>query len=427
MWRTHLIGIVGMTLLLSGTFAFAADDQATDVTARPVHVAMFKNGVALVRSDAELPQPAGQYRLGPLPPATLGSFWLTWPDGMSLTDVTATTAMGSETVAAVNIAELLEANLGRTVDLKIQGQWERAKILDIPRRQDGPVILPRSEDVIPPPPPRPRGDLLLLGDSIGVRAIPRSWVQEVRLDPDDPHYTLERPKQQNVIEFSAQAQGDGDAGPASISLTYLAQGMAWSPSYVVDISDDEHAQFAAKAVIVNDLVALEETDVELIAGFPHIQFSDTPSMFSLTPLQQVLQQLRRRRGGQAQGVRANVMMQRADFAEARAPMPSMPTTPVMGEQAEDLYFYQVKAVTLKKGERGYFPMFTAQVPYEHIYTWVIADPVDQADRYNPRQGEFPQIVWHSLRLSNSTAQPWTTAPGMTMQNGRILGQKWRLR
>ena len=87
MWRKHSISIVGMTLLLSSTIAMAADEQATDITARPTHVAMFKNGVALVRSDAELPNAAGQYRLGPLPPATLGSFWLTWPKGMSLTVV----------------------------------------------------------------------------------------------------------------------------------------------------------------------------------------------------------------------------------------------------------------------------------------------------------------------------------------------------
>jgi hypothetical protein len=32
------------------------------------------------------------------------------------------------------------------------------------------------------------------------------------------------------------------------------------------------------------------------------------------------------------------------------------------------------------------------------------------------------VVWHSIRLTNTTKIPWTTAPGETVKDGVILGQ-----
>jgi len=40
------------------------------------------------------------------------------------------------------------------------------------------------------------------------------------------------------------------------------------------------------------------------------------------------------------------------------------------------------------------------------------------DSWAPSQEE----VWHCLRLTNSGGLPWTTAPAMTTQDGRVMGQ-----
>jgi hypothetical protein len=107
----------------------------------------------------------------------------------------------------------------------------------------------------------------------------------------------------------------------------------------------------------------------------------------------------------------------ADFAV------SAPGTPVMGESTEDLFFYQLEPITLKKGERGYRVLFSEEVPYEHIYTWEIPSYIDEHNRYGQGgQNQQQQEVWHSLKLTNTTNQPWTTAPAMTMKDNRILGQ-----
>jgi hypothetical protein len=168
---------------------------------------------------------------------------------------------------------------------------------------------------------------------------------------------------------------------------------------------------------------LKQTDVELIAGFPHLQFGHVPSPFSLTPLEQVLEQLRRRGRRDEPAVLSNVLTQRVGFAARPvAPAVSLPAAAVMGEAAEDLYFYRLPQVSLKKGERGYYPLFAGRVPYEHLYTWDIPDYIDEQNRYRDEQSEKLQIVWHALKLTNTTGNPWTTAAAMTIQDGRVLGQ-----
>jgi hypothetical protein len=79
-------------------------------------------------------------------------------------------------------------------------------------------------------------------------------------------------------------------------------------------------------------------------------------------------------------------------------------------------------VTLAKGERGYFPLIFAEVPAKHVYTWDIVDFIDRNDRYQTQPDEVQQVIWHSIELTNTTDQPWTTAPGMTVKDGRVLGQ-----
>jgi len=423
--------VVQVTAVLSfvACVCFAEEQTVVDLTAKPVKVAMFKNGVGLVSAQVELPEAAGHYRVRPLPDATLGSFWISWPETITLIDVRATQSETTRKVPAATVQELLEANIGNTVDLKIQDVWQRVTIRDIPRRSDEPFILPRQENIIPPPPPPNRGDLLLIEDPMGMRGVPRDWVQEIRFDSRDSNVQLERPMLENVIEFTAESVKEAPSGPMPVILTYLAKGIAWSPSYVVDISKEDKATFSAKSVIVNDLTPLENTDVELISGFPHIQFENVASTFSLAPLQQILERLGRPVEKYDADPTSNRMF--ANFASVSldakvfTEAPSMPTTPVEGEGAEDLYFYELKEITLKKGERGYHPLFAGEVPYEHRYTWDIPN-YSNADSggYRPDQpqGGDRQVVWHSIKLENNTGKPWTAAPALTMKDGHILGQ-----
>ena len=116
--------------------------------------------------------------------------------------------------------------------------------------------------------------------------------------------------------------------------------------------------------------------------------------------------------------------ERASFAPAPGANPDYGSG-AGGATAEDLFLYPLEGVTLKRGEVGYYALFTQKVPYEDLYTWDIADYSDFYSRYNnngQNQQKPEPVVWHSLKLTNAGATPWTTAAAETMKAGMVLGQ-----
>jgi hypothetical protein len=233
----------------------------------------------------------------------------------------------------------------------------------------------------------------------------------------DAGYVLE--KDVETVELA----GILDRAPRNrtLTLTYVAKGIAWAPSYRIDISAPDTAAISAKALVINEVEDLEDVTILLVTGFPHIQFADVPSPLSLKlNLAQFFQYLVR----PPEAAAHHITVQQAAYGPVSAPAPGYTTTHA-GQVTEDFFLYPVENVDLAKGETGYYPVLTASVPYKHIYQWDIPDYVNQQDRYqrptDPSEEERPQ-VWHSIRLENSTALPWTTAPAMTLAQGQIVGQ-----
>lgn len=395
--------------------AVVAQEAPVALDVQPSYVAMFKNGLGLAVVRAEVPA-AGVYRIAPLPNATLGSLWLSWTPGLVLRDITAAYAEHTHAVPAASVVDILRANIGRTVELKTHDQeaWLTAEIVAMP---DVTPQQPTPPPISPPNPPQ-RGDLLVLRLSGGgTMAMAPGRVVAVRQPEGNLLDTVARNTTETSVRFTA---ADGRGRDRSVALSYLAQGIAWSPSYVVEIDAEDRARLSAKAVVVNDLIDLNATRLELIAGFPNIEFGNALSAMSLQPLTQILNQIRS--GGDYRSNQPAIFEQRVALDEIGMPSPTMPATPVGGEATEDLYFYELPAVTLKRGERGYFPLFAAAVPYTDLYTWDLPDFVDQYDQYQTQPSERREVVWHALKLTNTTEQPWTTAPAMTMKDGRVLGQ-----
>jgi len=214
-----------------------------------------------------------------------------------------------------------------------------------------------------------------------------------------------------------------------LTISYLAKGITWAPSYIIDITNPDEAIISAKAVVINEACDLKDVTIQLVTGFPHLQFADIVSPLALKEsLAQFLQSLTRGESERGRLREARVMTQLSAgyYNEGETMMPAYGAAEA-GKVAEDLFLYPVEKVQLKKGEVGYFPLFSESVPYKHIYQWKIPDYINEQERYyydqrRDEEHEPEEEVWHCLRLENTTKVPWTTAPAETVKEGLILGQ-----
>jgi hypothetical protein len=431
--RTALVTLLTSILLchLPAAGLAGGEEKQAEVQTRLKRVALFKNGFGLFVREGTLSEDEHVVLLGPFAAPSHGTFWLTAPARAKLTKALVREVKGSEETPARGLVELLGANVGMMVRLWPSHDPERAvegKLLAAP-----PVGAP------PPPQPYvgPGGirpllpiagphQLILLETDDGTVALNPQHIVRVDFLDGEPVTAIARSTSRVSLEATFESPAKGDW----LSVSYLATGATWAPSYLIDISDPARARLAAKALVINEAEDLEGAHVDLITGFPNLEFADVLSPMGMREdLAAFLRSLagdRSRRRGAA--VMSQVVSNVGDYyaAEAMA-LPDVPDygAAAAGQAAGDLFFYPLQEITLAKQERGYYPLFTEEVPYEEVYLWDIPDYINEEDRYGERareQRDTPEDVWHSIRLDNTTTVPWTTAPAQLVKDGQIIGQ-----
>jgi len=413
---------------------FAAQEGMQSTQTRVKRVALFKNGLGFFVREGSLGANQRTILLGPFAAPSYGTFWVSAPASAGLENVIARqTVVKGEIIAAKDISDLLRANIGK----KAIVDGTTGTIIGFAPDRPQPIIPLGQYSMGPSPeqasvmPPWGRGEYVLMQTEMGVLAV-NPYNNRVQFLSNEiaQKYQTEVPGAELEAAFASPKPGDW------VSVSYLAKGITWAPSYLVDISDGKQAVLSAKALIINEAETLKGTHVDLITGFPNLRFSDVSSPMAMkTNLAMLLQQL------SGAGVRpeamANVMTQAVMYRGGRGggggmggafegpagPMPSYGTA-AAGEAAEDLFLYPVENVTLAQGETGYYPLFTESVPYTEFYQWEIPDYINAQEYYAQAQPQPEQreVVWHSIRLTNAMKVPWTTAPAEVVKNGQIIGQ-----
>lgn len=412
-----------------------AEEPKVEVSAELGRVALFKNGLGFFVASVTAPENRANFTIGPLAAATHGTFWVSYPETVPMQSLAAREVEREEAVEAATMAELLRGNVGRQVRLWVSGREETVVegVIEYVAGNREPAAAELYTPGWSVEPRRNYGggggvqaNLLMVRTGQGLAAIvPTSVVRAEILDGQAGRTFLEKKKAVDLeVRLKAPAAGE------KLTVSYLAKGITWAPSYMVDITDGRTARIAAKAEIVNEVCDLEGVEVSLITGYPNLQFSDIVSPLARKEnLAQFLQSLGRGQSGRNDvGVLSNVMRQSVAYG-AGEDMGIMPSYATAGEGvvAEDLFYYPVEKVYLRKGEVGYYPLFSEAVPYRHIYQWKIADYIDDLEYYRrnrrePDQQPEEEAVWHCLRLENRMNLPWTTAPAEIVKEGNILGQ-----
>lgn len=404
-----------------------------DAVPKIERIALFKNGLGYATSVAVLPEKAKSVRLGQLPVPSYGTFWIGYGKNVHVRNLVTGMEDLEKPMAIRSVAQLLTQNAGKKVVLHI-GSGEKDVIEGVVLKSDlsDPVIeapSPYMMDVRRPQPgydyrymnyQQPEPGALLVKTEKGIVALNPGTISRADFDGAVTSVTTNKEKRPTIrLELEKAAGGE------KISVSYLARGITWVPGYRIDLSDEKTAHFSAQAQIINEMSDLDAVQVDLVTGYPNIQFAELPNPVAMS--QSLADFLKSLAAGRAEGGERGFMMQQQamianSYAFEHAPLPEY-STAVKGDVAEDLFLYPLPKVSLKKGETATVPLFTAEMPYRHLYTWKIDDKIEHPDSNQPRgDGQKAEEVWHVCRLVNAAKMPLTTAPAEFVKNGQFTGQ-----
>ena len=437
----HRWGLVTVLCILAALAA--CPGEAADAELKTSAVAAFKNGLTFVVKQGDILLENGTGKIAPIPAATLGSLWITPNDnGTLLDEVVAYRYKVVRPQNLTTLAEVLLANAGKVVTVvyankEYTGEIVGFKEAETPGSESAPAASDENpfslERTVTTPPERTHAtpEFLLLKAEGKLLALYFRNITQVTL-PADPILQSRQEEERKALRVKVH----GASAHANLTMGYMENGLGWTPSYLVSLQNDQTAQVTMQAVVVDDAEDLKNADVFFVVGGPNFAYSHIPSPMALQQsLLDFMRAASQRDSGGAGRFSNAIMAQRAvnmmaDEGMATGPGFETAVEELAGAPEEDLFLYSRNGVTLAKGERASYNVFSASVNYEHIYQWEVQD--------QPRVDGFGNVqnfqssrssdqtetnnIWHALRLKNSTKFPWTSAPTMVISGTKPVSQ-----
>ncbi len=437
---SHLYGLIVSGLMLP-SFAAAGDVEMT-----PKKVALFKNGYGYLTLEGKTGADASM-NLVNLPVPSFGTFWLEAEAPAKIKQLVSRKVTRKVPIGQYTMEELVKANAGAAVWVVWSGGSEDGVIVATAPKQgkENPRLIGRVNDGSEPAvvdggmvvytPGRTEGaasNVILLKTQDGrTVSVPLEKVRQIEFQRPPVLPTRDEEVPTVSLELAAPQSG------RTIRANCIAGGVSWVPEYRVDLGDDGKAVLTARATVMNELMDFDNVDLDLITGFPNLKYAGVPSPIAMRQnLNAFFQSLYNVENGymgdrvpmaamqmgnglMTGGLRSGTGAISSDSIDRLLAS----GTPASVAQAEDLFFYPVKNFTCKYNETVTTTLFSGEVPYSHVYTWVIPDQ-NVARSYNRSNSDEggEQEVWHCIRLKNGFKLPLTTGIVEFTSNGYISGQ-----
>ncbi|NIP95523.1 MAG: hypothetical protein GWO24_19600, partial [Akkermansiaceae bacterium] len=412
-------------LLLSAASFVHGQDEGIVIQPEVDSVAMFKNGMTVVRASFEAGKPGDHVWIDP-PKAVHGAFFVESGPGLV---IRSTTRMMKPDGPAFPTGNLQRDLAGAIVSVSLGseggklGETVTGKVWAVPQPErihwntDYATTEGRHYGAYHGSPPGraaaiTTGSWLVLESGDDRRFIAMSRIGQVRVAEEAAEPVTEP---RAVMVFSAKEAG-------KVQLTYLTKGMAWMPAYRVDLLAGDRLRLRQTAVVRNELMNLEKTWLELISGYPNIKFAHVDSpLGAQATLAAFFQQISQQGGGQAgvatQQVAYNVLSNRA--SEAVFPLPRTD----QGAPAEDLHHEGIGRHDLLEGDSLSLEVASAETSCERIVEWRVPDYRDDRGRLQRnRERKDADEPWDAVQFANPFEFPMTTAAASVLQGKRFRGQ-----
>ena len=416
----------------------AAENAGKDLSNLPVkEVTIFKDGHALVlRSGNVTVDEAGEAHLEDLPRPLLGTFF-PFGESETLQSVKVGQVKKQYRQTALSYEELLRANPGAEVTIGRQTDGGKATALHQGTLAKTPLPVRNMDELkrlkklstagdtaydLKQPQVSPLVEIEEAGG--GATFVPISEIN--RLSFKSAHKAQvenETMVDALTLRFEKQKTRQVKAG-----VMYVQAGMRWLPSYKVTLAGNGKAHLKMEATIVNDLIDLDDSNVQLVVGVPSfatrgeldpIALSRTLSEVAAHSERDSYLSNNRRNAIQITSQQMGSMAD--DESTAGNEGSSTVDKDLPGARHEDLFVFSLKHVSLKRGERLVIPVMESTVDYEDLYTLdVPVKPPGEimaasSSAASKNDGDDLRIL-HKIRLKNTDARPFTTAPALILDS-----------
>jgi len=420
--------VLSSLAVLVFAMAVRAEDVAVQTTIESV--GLFKNGLAVVERSVELPG-AGTFRIEDVPTPVHGTFFIESATAIT----TRVTTMLVDSPLDLAGAPLQDQLAGKTVSVTLREQTvpiegtvaviEPADKNAWNRRYENPnsggYYLDAYGNRVAT---APAGRFIILETKTGRTLIDQNMVSSIQIVGDAKTAKVRKP----VLVLKTI----DNAPKQTIRISYLTKGLAWAPSYRVQLTDDKKLSLSQNAVVKNELMDLKDVEMFLISGYPSIDFSHVISPLSLQQnWAAFFQQLSMQPGSsrtdnrmvmQQQAVMMNSALPGADGVGAAPP-----------DESIDVHYESIGKQTLGEGDALSLDVAAADADYERIVEWTIPDARNEYgafyDEYRRRDRPelFDDSAWDAVKFKNPLPFAMTTAPATFTRDAQFLGQqlsKW---
>ena len=216
-----------------------------------------------------------------------------------------------------------------------------------------------------------------------------------------------------------------------IKFSYLSKGISWAPSYKVNVESGDTLKISQWSVIKNELEDINNAQINLISGFPSIEFAHVTSPLSLnTSWSNFFKQLSSRKQESHQ-VASNMAVQ-SQMVAMTAVSPNAlqsSSSPELVDGGVDIHYQSLGSISLKEGSSMSLQIDSSKTKYEKVVEWFIPDNRSEdgrlIDKYriDREPKKYQDSLWDALKFKNPFDFPMTTAPATIYYKERFAGQQ----
>ncbi|MDR1268277.1 MAG: hypothetical protein LBK82_02020 [Planctomycetaceae bacterium] len=433
------MAIMAFMLLSAATTLLSAAENEINVSPTTPSVALFKNGVTVIQQEINIPEP-GVYLWDKVPLVIHGTFFI---ESDLNVEIRTTQRLVTLPIDENNQLKTINDLIGKQITVRFHNEdlgisVVRGKLIGNASPKTNNSLFPdfsgtASRRGYPysdyPYSEPPYSASANFGTPLKLETTDRRYIfltgqQISHIETKEP--VTERSERRPVMIFQVTPKDGKNAG--KIRLFYLTKGTTWAPSYRVDLLDNKRLRIEQSALIRNELIPLNNTEISLVSGFPQVASSNVLS--PLSP-EQTLQQFFQQVISQHRGYENNDIAYISNaFSNSITPRSSVAnsgfdTSTLAAGEGPDIYYNKIGKKTLEVGDTLSLSTGKGESDYRRVLE---SDLVTSIQKYYKNQHDhgtdrfITPDVFDVLKFPNPLPFPMTTALATVTEKQKFLGQ-----